>query len=331
MRLRDTSLRSKREHRETWETSQAQRDGDVSHVSHVSPNTGPGGYVATHIATAVYLDCETSGKDSRTCELTTVAAAIDGDAPMAFRHPEQRAEIQAALDAAAIVVGWNVAYDVRVLERHGYRVADRWQDAALKAYASGRGLPGQLALKPTALAELGESIDVALDVCRAPELWVEAASRRRKRWAKRAGRKVAEAHPTTWAEIPDKILAERCKMDVELTRELDHHYELDGRLPQLVELENALLGPVYRMEQRGAPVDVSALEALLAETLEEVTLARARVKGLDPTVLGKGGGICANPLEAALAARGVRRLKAPPHRAERAARQVRGGLEHDQR
>lgn len=195
-----------------------------------------------------------------------------GVSPIVLRHPEDRAQIQAWLDQPDRFRAWNTKFDMHHLEAAGYRVPDteRWLDGMVVAHALDERQ--SVALKAVAARALGEG---ERDEEKAVKAWLRDERARRRKASKATGEEYVVPN---YSDVPDELMIPYAKQDVRLTQSLgrihDRAIENAGdNLPEIVELEHRVLGPLYRMERRGLPMHLVAVRTLgddLVERLEEL-------------------------------------------------------------
>jgi len=223
----------------------------------------------------VFLDVETTGLNPRADRLVLVGFD-GGGGPVFGRHSADRDLIQGFLDLDATFVGHNVNFDMHWLEASGYRIPspERWRDTQLLAHVA--GIDGERKGGNTALASLTKRLIAAGEL---PEgiLEPEAAIKRWLLGARRAARKEGRRRPEK-GDAPAPLLRSYLAADLTCTRAVARHYgaALNGQA-NVLELERRCAPAVYAAERRGAPIDITAAEAVIEQSTAKLGDLEARL------------------------------------------------------
>lgn len=171
-----------------------------------------------------------------------------------------RSAIQKRLDSAAQEGGiqaWNSKFDLGFTAAAGFKLPPEhlWHDGMLKAHIVDERFSAALKARGDRLfpgqgeRELEESV----------KAWLTDERRRRRKVSKETGE---EYIPPTYKDVPDEIMIPYGLQDVVLQKKVTEVYDqalsTDDGLRDVYELERGVMAALFRMEQRGVPVDREA-------------------------------------------------------------------------
>jgi DNA polymerase I len=219
----------------------------------------------------LHVDVETRGLQwyGRPDHLFSVQIGDEHDGnDVLYRHPEQRAEIQARLDSDPDKAAWNSKFDWAALDAAGYDVAFS-DDGMVMAHILNENR--SLALKSIAAQMFGES---ARDHEKAVKDWLAAERKARREASKASG---DEFIYPNYSDVPDDIMDLYAMEDIVLTRAVIERYEKLLRdtpsLGNVYRMEMEVMAALFAIEKRGFPVDQEnayRFENELAQSLEAI-------------------------------------------------------------